>query len=284
MSPTALITDTNACLPAALANQYSIIQVPIMIQFGTQSLRAVEDIDNAATFARIDRDGKLPTTSAPAPGQFQQAFQHAFTAGYSDILCFTVSGEISATCASARTAAEMFPNRDIQVIDTHSLAIGEGFQVLAAARALAQGLSREQALAQAREVEARTHLFAALSTLKYLAMSGRVGQITAGLASMLDVRPILTIRAGKLDLLERSRTQQKAWNRVIELAAEAAAGQSIRQLALLHVNAEETARQFGSLLAARLPAPGETILTEITPGLSVHSGTGLVGVCFVCDN
>ena len=281
MPPIAVITDTDASIPLTVAEKYKIVQVPITVQFGDESFRAVFDINDAATFARIDLDGKLPTTAAPSPGQFNQAYQAAFDGGARTVLCFTVSSEVSATYASARQASELFPGKDIRVIDTRSLCIGQGFMVLAAAEAVAGGASAEQAVAVAEATRERTHLFAALSTLKYLAMSGRVGHLAAGIAGMLEVKPILTIRDGKLDMLERVRTQSKAWKRVVELATNAAADKPIKRLALLHVNAQDAANRFEAELRSALPCPKECMYVELTPGLSVHAGAGLVGASFV---
>ncbi len=281
MSHTAVITDTDASLPLELAKKYNITQVPILIQFGDESFRDVYDLDGAAVFARIDRDGKLPTTSAPSPGQFAEAFKAAFDGGAKSILCFNVSGEVSATYSAARNAADMFPGKDISIIDTRSLSLGQGFMALAAAEALAKGASNAEAIATAESVRNRTHLYAALSTLKYLAMSGRVGHLAAGMAGLLDIKPILTIMDGKLQLLERVRTQGKAWARTIELVTEAAAGREIERLGIIHVNAPEAAQQFEKLVQAALPCPAEIMVAEMNPGLSIHSGAGLVGTVFV---
>jgi DegV family protein with EDD domain len=281
MPKTAIITDTDASLPLVLAKKHGIVQVPIMVQFGDESFRAVYDIDDAQTFTRIDKTGKLPTTSAPSPGQFAEAYKTAFEAGYDDILCFTVSSEVSATYTAARNAAGLFPDKEITVIDTQNLAICQGFIALAAAKALEKGVPKANALATAQDVGKRSSLFVALSTVKYLAMSGRVGYIAAGFASLLDVKPILTVRNGKLDLLERVRTQNKSWERVVELAVEKAAGNLIEQMAIVHVCAPEAAKKLEELLRFYLPCPDEILHTELTPGLSIHSGAGLVGVGMV---
>ena len=281
MSRIAIVTDTDATLPPELAKKYQIVQVPILIQFGEETFRAGIDIDDAATFARIDREGKLPTTTAPAPGQFLEVFKTAFDSGAEAVLCFNISCEMSATHTSAQQAAEMLPGKRIEVVDSRSCAMGLGYMVIAAVQAVAHGATVEQAIAAAEEIRGRTYLFGALPTLKYIAMSGRVSQLAAGMAGLLDIKPVLSLQNGKLELLEKIRTQSKAWARAVELSVEKAAGRKVERMAILHVNAPALARQFEALLRLDLPCPEEVIFAELTPGLSVHTGAGMVAVVFV---
>ena len=281
MSHIAIITDTDSSLPFELAKKYGIIQVPIIIQFGDESFKDAYEIDNDAIFTRIDREGKLPTTAAPSPGQFLDAFNVAFKSGADSILCFNISCEMSATYASARQAAEMLSGRRIEVVDTRSLAMGQGFMVLAAAEAVASGASIEEAMAAAEEVRGRSYLFGSLATLKYIAMSGRVSHLAAGMAGLLDIKPVLSLQNGKLELLEKIRTQGKSWNRAVELSVEKAGGRKIEKLAILNVKAPDQARKFETILRHALPFPEEVIHTPLTPGLSIHTGVGLVAVVFV---
>jgi DegV family protein with EDD domain len=241
-------------------------------------LRAVEDIDDAAFFARVSEFGRLPTSSAPTPGKFAEAYQQAFATGAEAVICLCVSSAASATYSAAQTGCELLPGADITVVDTQVATVAQGFMVLAAAQAAEAGAGRDEILARALEVRERTHLFAALSTLKYLAMSGRVSSLAAGL---LDVKPVLTMRGGKLEMLERVRTQAAAWRRVVQLAATTAAGRPVEQMAILHADAREAALRFEPMLRAAMACPAEIMLAPLTPGLSVVSGPGLVGVVFV---
>lgn len=281
MSRIAVITDTDASLPLDVAARYGIGLVPILVNFGDTSLRSGIDIGDTEVFERVDREGRLPTTAAPSPGQFQQAFEEAFAQGAEAIVCLCVSAAISGTYNAALVAAQALEGRPIRVIDSRTLSMEQGYMALAAAEAAQAGASLDEVVAQAEAVGRRCVLYAALATLKYLAMSGRVGHLAAGMASLLSVKPILTVRDGKLDLLEKVRTQRKAWERVIELTSLALSGAAPERVAILHVAANEDARAFEALLRARIPCPKEIMTVELGAGLSVHSGAGMVGVTVV---
>jgi DegV family protein with EDD domain len=281
MTRIAIITDTDSSLPFELAKKHNIVLVPILIQFGDESFRDAYEINNDELFRRIDRSGRLPTTTAPSPGQFVEAFNQAFASGGNEILCLCISSEMSATYASARQAAGMLPGKRIEVMDTRSLAMGQGYMALAAAEAVAQGASIEEAITAAENVRSRTFLFGALATLRYVAMSGRVSSLAAGMAGLLDIKPVLTIQNGKLELLEKIRTQNKSWKRAVELSVEKASGHKIEKMAILNVLAKEPALRFQTLLQSSMTCPEEIMCADVTPGLSVHTGAGMVVVVFV---
>lgn len=276
----AIISDTDTSLPASSLKDYDIRQVSITIHFGEEILKACSEITDQELVDRVKRDGILPTTAAPSPGDFSLAYKEAFENGADEIICLTVSGDVSATYQAAVSAAELHPGKEITIVDTKSISMGQGFMVLKAAELAKAGKSRAEILREVENVRSRTHLFAALDTLKFMAMSGRVGHLTAEMANVLNIKPILTIKDGKLDLLEKVRTRKKAWARVLELTETSLGDSEIESIFILHVAAGEEAREFEKLLRERVQCPADMRLTELTPGLSVHTGAGLVGVAF----
>ena len=288
MPKIAIITDTDSSLPPHIAEQNGIQQVPITIQFNEETYTTGVDINDASLFEIVDRRKKLPTTAAPSPHAFAEAFENAFRDGAESIICLCVSGKVSTTFNSAQAACEKFPNRDITVIDTLSLSMGQGFMALAAADAVRAGAGKDQVIEQVYETGKRLHVFAVLSTLKYLAMSGRVGKLVAGMADTFNIKPVLTVKDGKLELLERIRTRKKAVQRMFELVDIALDGKGVERAAVIHVNYLDGAQEVAQLLREHLlhkhlPCPAEIITAEFTPGLSVHSGSGVAGLVILAN-
>lgn len=278
-----VITDTDSSLPAELAASHHIRQVPITIQFGEDTFAACETINDKQLFEKIDALGKLPSTAAPAPAAFNAAFDNAFSEGADSIICVTVGSKISRTFESAINAAADFPGRLITILDSESLSLCQGFMAISAAEAAAAGASHEQAVTAARDLATRLHLYGSLTTLKYLAMGGRIGNVSAKMANLFDIRPIMTMIDGKLGLLEKVRTHRVALNRLVQLLDNSVANKRIEKAGIVHVNNPEDAALLESRLREILPMPAEVLVAEFTPGLSVHAGSGLVAAVLVTD-
>lgn len=281
----AIITDTDSSLPREMAAKYNIPQVPISIHLDDSLTGTDHTVNNQELFKKIDEVGKLPTTAAPAPGAFLDYFQRTFDQEKADSLVyFSISSNMSATIESARSAAQELKDLDIHIVDSNTLSMAQGYMVLAAAQAARNGASVEEVIKAAQDIKKRTFLYGALSTLKYLRMSGRVSHIAAGMAGMLDIKPILSVKDGKLDMLEKVRTRKKSWQRMVELARADVGDRSIEKAAILHVNDAASAGQFEEMFRASQNCPAKMPMVDINPGLSVHTGAGLVGVCLVVGN
>lgn len=283
MPKIAVITDSDSSLSPEIARQHGITLVPITVHFDDKVFTTGVDIDDQQLFEQVDRAKRLPTTAAPPPGAFAAAYQAAFDAGTDSIVCICVSSKISATYGAALSACDAFPGRTISVIDSLTLTLCQGFMAIAAAEAARAGADHEQVVARAVAVGQRSQVFGTLATLKYLAMSGRVGKVAAGMADTLSIKPILTVREGKLDMLEKVRTRRKAMERLVELIRGGLGGKKIERLGLIHVCDRAGAEELHRQLCAALQCPAEALTVEFTPGLSVHAGAGLVGAVFVTE-
>jgi DegV family protein with EDD domain len=272
-----VITDSDSSLSLALANQFGIRLVPITIQFGSESYTTNIDIDDKLLFEKIDASGKLPTTAAPSPGAFTAAFTEAFEQGADSIICICVSGKVSSTYESALLAAREMPECKITVVDSNSMTIGQGMVALAAAEAVAAGASHEEAVKKAESLIPRLYTYASFSTLKYLAMSGRVGKFVAVMASALDIRPLLTLRDGVLQMLEKVRTRSAAMDRLVNLIVKASEGKTIERIGFYHINNPDDLKILEARLREKLDLPEDALRVEFTPGLSVHAGPGMIG-------
>ena len=276
-----LVTDTNASLPKEIIEKYQIIEVPIHIQFSEETYVTGETIDDLKLFNLIDERKIIPTTAAPSPSAFERAYQTAIERGAEHIICICCSGEVSATYNSAVMAKESFPTVDIHVVDSRGLSLAEGFQVIAAAEGIEAGNGLPEIIKSIDNVRDQMIVYAALPTLKYLAMGGRMGKLAAGLGNTLEIKPILTLQDGKLDLLEKVRTWRKAKQRLVDLAVENAQDAVIERVGLIHVNNEAGVLALYDELKDALNITEDPLLTEFTPGLSVHTGSGVIAFAMV---
>ena len=149
------------------------------------------------------------------------------------------------------------------------------------AEALAAGKSHEDAVKAAESLITRAYLYGSLSTLKYLALGGRVSTIAASMANLLNIRPILTMQNNKLELLEKVRTHKVAMARLVELLVGSVGERPIERAAILHVNNLADAKHLEAELRKKLTLPADLLLVDFGPGLSVHAGAGMVGAVLV---
>jgi DegV family protein with EDD domain len=277
MSNVKVITDSDSSLSLEMAAKLGIDIVPITIQFGQESYTTNVDIDDKLLFEKIDACGKLPTTAAPSPGSFATAFKSAFDKGADSIICICVSSKVSSTYDSAVLAAKEFPDKKISIVDSLYMSLGQGFLVLAAVEALKNGSSHDDVVKLTKSMIPHLSTFASFSTLKYLAMSGRVGKFAAGMAGALDIRPLLTMKDGTLQMLEKARTRKVAMERLINLITENVKGKKIEMIGIFHICNEADAIILRDSLRERLELPEEMLFVQFSAGLSVHAGAGMIG-------
>jgi DegV family protein with EDD domain len=279
MSPLAVVTDSTSYLPPELIERHGLTVVPLYVVFGgDRTVPEIEITDYPAFFEELRTAEKLPTTSQPSVGDFTAAFEPLLAAG-NEVVSVHISGGLSGTPEAARQAKETL-TRDgkggelIEVLDSTTAAGGLGFMVLAAAKAARDGATAKEAAEHVREARKELRLWFAIDTLEFLKRGGRIGAASAWIGSTLKVKPILTVE-NEMTPVERVRTSGRMFQRLLDYArgcAESGAGAWSAQ----HINAPDQCAQLVER-CTEIYGHGPTIVSEIGPVLSAHTGPGLLG-------
>lgn len=275
-----IVTDTTAGLPQDIIDEYNLELVSQYIVFGEESYREFFDMDAAEFYARQAAAQELPHTSAPTVGDFRVLYERMLSeTPDATILCIHPSTDVSGTVRSAYPAAEMFPDADIRIIDTRSVALGLGLMVCEAARMVRDGAGIGDVLARLDDMREGMNILFIVDTLEYLHKGGRIGRAAHLIGSMLDIKPVLAMRDGVVESYARYRTRRRSLAGLRDLVLESARGKSGLYLAVIHAVCEEEARQLADELCEELK-PDVFMFGENGPSIGVHAGPGTIGVCW----
>jgi DegV family protein with EDD domain len=274
-----IVTDSACDLPEEVVQSLGITVVPLYINIGDKGFLDGVEITRKEFYANLPTFASHPTTAAPGMDSFTQVYQQLADEGAEQILSIHISRSLSGTIDVAESAAREFQEIPVLVRDSGQLSTGVGFQVETAARMAQDGETLEEIIKALDDLADRSIVAARLDTLEYLRRSGRMNRFMAGLGSLLQIKPILTMNNG-LPKSERVRTARKAEARLVRILE---ACQPLERFALLHVNVPAEAEAFRSRIAHLIPA-GEILSLEITPVIGSHIGAGAVGFAAVSKN
>lgn len=272
-----VVTDSSCDLPQELADRWGIEIVPLSIRFGDEELVDREELSTADFWARCAASDELPSTAAPSPGRFEEAYRHVAERGASSVVVVTLSGALSATHQSAELAARAIGESgfDVRVIDSRSVTLGLGTIVLACAERAADGAAPDEVAALATELAARTRVFGALDTLDNLKKGGRIGNARALLATALSIKPIIEVKDGVVEQHGKQRTRSKALAFLVDKVKEFEG--RMEHLAVLHADCDDVDAFVAQL---RPLTDGDIVVGAIGPVIGAHAGRGTIGVAF----
>ena len=272
----AIVTDSTADLPADLCEKYQIHVVPNLVIIDGQTLVDGKDISRDEFYQRLPAMKDPPTTSTASSGEYQLLYQNLLDLGADHVVSVHVASQLSGIYNAAHTASHEYPGR-VHVQDSQSVSMGLGFQVLAAAEAIAQHASISEVLSLLKDIRSRIRVIAMLDTLEYVRRSGRVSWARARLGGLLQVKPFVEVReGGKVISLGESRTRSKGVTRLKELMLGMG---ELERLAILHTRAEADARQILSDIRNRLPF--EPLIVNVTTVIGTHVGPNGLGFAAV---
>ena len=267
-----IVTDSTADLPPQLAKELGITVVPVYLRFGDEVYRDVVDISQDEFYRRLINDPIHPSTTQPTPQDFIDVYKE-LSKKADGIISIHVSSKLSGTCNAALRGKEAVGKEcPIEVIDSEVVTMGLG-QLAIAANTMAQsGKNLQQVVKEVKEIIPSIHVFGLLDTLKYLALGGRIGKMQALLGSVLNIKPMLTIKDGVLTPAGRVRSRAKGIDILVDYVKNTA---DIQDLAVIY----NTSLEEAQVLVRRLGAvfPEERIrLARLGPALGVHTGPGIL--------
>jgi DegV family protein with EDD domain len=274
-----IVTDSACDLTEELVKQHDVIVVPLTIRFGTEEFEDRSELTPEEFWRRCQGKGALPETAAPSPGVFMAAYARAVAEGADAVLCLTISSKLSATYASAVTAADTFHDVPVRVVDTRSVTMGQGLMVIAAAEEAAAGASLDELVAASEDRTSRTRVFGVLGGLEFLQRGGRIGGVQALMGSLLSIKPVIVVKDGEVAEESKQRTRSRALG---YLNAKVAGEAPLERLAV----ADGACDDIDDVLSGLKGIPGQHPLlsVQLGPVVGSHTGPNTVGVCYIVPN
>jgi DegV family protein with EDD domain len=277
----AIVTDSTAYLPEQYLKQYNISVTPLSVVWGEQDLLDGVDILPDEFYKRLTESKVMPTTSQVTPTAMHKMFQSLLEQGY-DVLGIFLSSKISGTIQSALQACDMIPGSagKIKIVDSLWTTMALGMPVLTAARAAQAGESLAECEKVVKNACAHTGVLFAMETLEFMRRGGRIGGAAAFLGTALNIKPVLEMRDGKIEAVEKIRTKQKAIKCVIDIVVERIKGKGPIRLAATHADCEADATSMLEAASAQLD-PMETFCVPLSPVIGTHTGPGTVALNYM---
>ncbi len=272
-----IVTDSTCDLPQLLIDQHGIEVVPCILIVDGHEYPDGQGMTRDEFYRRLPDLKRAPTTAAPSLGEFAKRYQKLLETGCEHILSIHAAGPLTSILDTAQQAAREFPGR-VTTIDSLSLSLGLGFQVLAAAEVAQEGL--DAARAAIESTRRRLHVFAALDTLEYVRRSGRVPAALTTLGSLLSIKPFIELTDGEVKIIGAVRTTRQANERMLNFMRQ---GGALQRLAVLHTGAEQRARGFlqAAMMEMNRSLPRDILLVNVTTVIGSHVGPNGLGFAAV---
>jgi len=284
MQQVAVVTDSISCLTKELVEQYDIKIIPLNFYAEGKLYKDWVDITPSKAYELFLKDPESFKTSAASPEDCLEAYRKASQQAKS-IVCITVSTKLSTVYNVAQIAKEQIkaelPQTSVEVLDSQTATAAQGFVALAAARAAAAGKGLAEAVEAAEEMKKKVSTVILLDTMRHVYRSGRIPKVAARAASMLNIRPILTV-SGTVHFVGAVRNKEHGISRILEMMRNKV-GQSAVHVAVMHAYALDRAEKLKEQVASEFNC-AELWLTEFSPLMGYATGTGTLGFAFYSDD
>ena len=268
----AVVTDSTADLPAVWSDRYGIQVVPLKVLFGEETFRDGVDMNNEEFFRRLATVTKLPTTSAPSPGEFAELYER-LSKDFEGCISIHIGAQLSATAEAARVGAQSVEGFKVNVVDSETVTMPMAFLCKVAA----ESATLEEATAAVARRIPKCRVLALLDTLRYIEMGGRVSRAQAMIGTMLDLKPLLLVVDREIKPVDRVRTRSRAIPRMLEFFK---AELPVEYVGVVHAQAPDEAELIAADLREKFPEL-EIPVGQIGCVLGTHVGPKALGLVYI---
>jgi DegV family protein with EDD domain len=272
----ALVTTSSAALPPELVAQYNITLAPLQINFLDGKYEESGGIGLDEFYRRLASEEVVPSTSPPSVPRFERIFRE-LAASHDTILVIHMSSQMSGSYANAVAAAERVGEACVISFDSGSAAMGLGLQVLTAARLIERGTNVDAILAALEHQRDRTLVVFSPATLRFMRSSGRIGPVVALLGTWLNIKPVIKMHRGNLELLDRTRSWEAALDRQLDEVLRFFGSTSPVEICICHGNAPGAAHTYAARVRSHFPG-AQLHISDIGAAVTAHLGPGALGV------
>ena len=283
MSKVAIVTDSVASLPEDILRELDIHWVPYYIHRGKEVWRDLVSIDRTSFYQWMANASEIPKTANPSPADYAKIYQEIAASGLREIVSIHItskgSGAFQAACIARDMILERLPELKIEVIDSLNVSMCQGWMVIEAARAALAGASFEAVIAKVKSMIPISQMLQTADTLKYLYLGGRIGKAQHLMGSLLNIKPIISMREGVIVSLGQARSRRRVYQLMVDKIEATVSSKGRIKIAYVHAAAREEVEKLKELVEARLDVV-ESLMAELSPALGVHTGPGTAGVCY----
>lgn len=275
-----IYTDSGADLELQETLDRNIGIIPLTLQMGGKTYRATPEFPKEKFFQLLASVEEFPTTSQPAPAEFEDAFEEARQAG-DDVVVISISSALSGTCQCARTAKAMGDYENVYIVDSLSATLGQKLLVMEACNLRDRGFSAGEIAERIERIKHRVRIYAAVDTLEYLYKGGRLSKAAAGIGTMAQLKPVLTVtKEGAVHVAGKAIGKAKATRQVISFAEKAPID---HRYPVYGVYSGDKANYLD--LCAKLEKVGITLSESdgfsLGPVIGAHVGPGAYGIVYI---
>ncbi|MDD4504370.1 MAG: DegV family protein [Clostridiaceae bacterium] len=275
----AVMTDSCSDVPKNLLERFNIYQLSLSINYKARSYRDRIDITPEEVYKNLENE--IPHTSLPTIGEIHELIEKIIADGYDKIVIPVISSGLSGTYNAIKTVCNQYDNIKTAVIDTKNIAIGSGFLSIYAAQLIERNLSFEEIVNKVEDKLTSSHIYYSLQTLHYLIKGGRLGRVEGVLGSLLHIKPIISCdKDGIYYTVEKVRGRKHSINKLIEIMQDGLKDKKNYYLAVCHGYAQDEADKIREKIQSYVDKATLYMEGQISPALGVHTGPGLVGICF----